>query len=160
MCAPAETLTKNRALVLNTEAAPDPAQTPATCGWLLSRKNGARGPGDAIIIGPGLRKTRLIMQEDLVTRWIKDAPRNSTLWTPSSRKLLPKLLFVTEEWSCPSWTRITWGGVDIDPGPTAVGLSMSAPTSAPLWRHLSLSKETVTSFRLGNTSVILLFSTC
>jgi hypothetical protein len=143
---------KNRSVLLDDENVPETSRSAATCGWLFTRKN--PGPGHAMILGPMLRKVRLNVQEKLVAQWIKDAPRKATFWTTRSRRLLPKLLVVLEEWTCPSWTRISWKDESLDPGPTAVGLLMSGATNAPAWMYLALSNKTTTSFSLGNTSVL------
>jgi hypothetical protein len=95
----------------------------------------------------------LNVQEDLVIQWVKDATRQGTLWTAKERKQLPKLLVVLEEWTCPSWTRISWDTKDKSPGPTAVGLLTTNAASAPIWRYLAMSEGIATSFRIGNTSV-------
>jgi hypothetical protein len=150
----------NRSVVLDNEIVPGASPSKASCGWLFTRKTGTHGPGDAITLGPSLRKVRLNLREELVTQWVKDAPRKSTLWTARGRKLLPKLLVVLDEWTGPSWTRISWGNEDCDPGPTAVGLLMTEATSAPVWRYLALSRKTTTSFKLGNTSVIVFLIIC
>lgn len=140
-----------RSFILDSLNRPVSTESRPSCGWLITRSTSVNRAGDAIILGPNLRKTWLNIQEDLVAKWVKDAPRKSTLWTSKGRKRLPKLLVVLEEWTCPSWTRISWG--ENDNGPAAVGLLTTNATNAPMWRFLAMPEETMTSFRVGNTQV-------
>jgi hypothetical protein len=111
-------------IVLGNETqAMDPDVKPL-CGWLLTRKPRANGPGNAIILGPNLCKVHLDVPMELITQWVRDAPRKATIWTARQRKLFPKhqLLVVLEQWTTPTWMRVSWDKKDCNTTRSALGL--------------------------------------
>lgn len=128
----------------------------AKSGWLFTRRRGAYGHGVGIVIGPNLRKLRLNLPTEVVLQWVKDAPKKATLWTSTHHRLLPKhrLLVVLEEWTSPTWSRISWDENDDDSEVSALGLWMpDAEAKAPSWMHLALPGQTVVCSNTGNTEV-------
>jgi len=112
-----------------------------TCGWQFIPTRGKSGLGDALVLGPQLRKSQISLDRKLVEQWVKGAPgRSSTL----SRKLvrqLPKVLVVLEEWVAPAWTHVSTSTDPSEPDyrPFAVGLN-TAPF--PEWKFLALGGDT------------------
>jgi hypothetical protein len=129
------------------------------CAWLVTRRPGQKGMGQVMVIGPNLCKVTSNIPKEVVAQWVKDAPRKSTLWTPASwKKQLPKLFVVLEEWTTPTWHRLTWGNHDSKIERTALGLlPTSSGEQAPTWQYLVLRQETTLSNRVGNGQVLLHF---
>lgn len=131
------------------------ADAKPSCGWLLTRNSGADGPGDAIILGPDLRKVDLNISTELITQWVRDAPRKATIWTDKQRKLFPRhrLLVVLERWTTPTWTRVSWDQKNCDITRSALGLLPTNNADAPRWMFLALPGQTSTSRKIGNAEV-------
>jgi hypothetical protein len=116
----------------------DPAIRPR-CAWLVTRRPGQKGRGQVMIVGPNLCKITSNIPKEVVAQWVKDAPRKSTLWTRASwKKQLPKLFVVLEEWTTPTWHRLTWGKHDSKIERSALGLLPTTGEQAPTWQYLAL----------------------
>ena len=101
-----------------------------------------------------MTKTRLTIDRTVVDQWIKDAPRMASLWSSVRQQQLPRLLLVLEEWTCPTWSRVSWEHDRQDPGPTAVGLVMTSYDTTPRWHFLRMPQDkSHLSFMIGNTPV-------
>jgi hypothetical protein len=120
-----------------------------TCGWRFVQTSGKHGLGDAIVLGPHLRKSQLSLDRRLVEQWVKGAPGKSSILARKIVRRLPKLLVVLEEWVAPTWTHVYTDPSDVEPGPCAVGLN---PTPFPEWKFVAIPGEaTLTApMRIGN----------
>lgn len=107
-----------------------------------------------MVLGPNLTKARLNIHPSIVDRWVKDAPRKTSLWSAKEGRRLPKLLVVLEEWISPTWTYVASDEKQDNPCSCAVGLAKSTEGAAPEWKFLALPNETLSApMRLGNTAV-------
>lgn len=142
-----------RALVIDNDSAPMSANIKPSCSWLFTRKPGDNGSGNGIVIGPNLRKVCLNVEKDIINQWVKDAPHKATLWSANQRKRLPKLVIVLEEWTSPTWTRISWGKKQNIAQRSAIGLIQTSETQAPTWQFLAMPGDSLISFKIGNSWV-------
>lgn len=97
--------------------------------------------GDAIVIGPNLRKSQLSLDRNLVEQWAKGAPGKSSIMDSRLVRRLPKLLVVLEEWVAPAWAHIYSNATDRDPGSFAVGLAASDRGGFPQWHFIKVPGE-------------------
>ena len=120
------------------------------CGWHLNPTSGKRGLGDALVLGPNLRKSQLSLDRKLVEQWLKGAPRKSPLLAHRLVRRPVKLLLVLEEWVAPAWTQIS-----IDPGevdaPFAVGLNA---IPSPQWMFLALPESRTFTMPMSTSSAV------
>jgi len=127
-------------------------------GWLVTIKPQERGFGDAIILGPHLRKVRLNLPKDLVIQWVKDAPRKATLWNWRERSLFPKhrLLVVLEEWISPTWCRLRGIGKEgkCDQR-AALRLVTADDDNAPTWQFIPSVENMPVSSQFCNGNAVI-----
>jgi hypothetical protein len=126
----------------------------ALCGWRFTPGDRVRGPVDAIIFGPDIRRAYVNIPRSLLDQWVKDAARKSSLWSPKELSRLPKLLVVLEKWTSSTWTRIQWDDDNGPPGTSILGLVSTGEADAPTWEYLAIPDETLNiAYKIGNTSV-------
>jgi hypothetical protein len=129
------------------------------CGWRFVPGNRNRGPVDAILFGPNIRRARLNVHRSLIDEWAKKAARKSSLWSPKELSRLPRLLVVLEKWTTPTWTHVQWDEEQDSAGESVLGLVSTGEPDAPTWQYLAMPGETLTvSYRVGNTAVPRMFS--
>jgi hypothetical protein len=125
------------------------------CAWLITRRPRGKGEGEVIVLGPNLRKIRSTVPKEIIAQWAQDAPKKSTLWTAERRRQFSKLLIVLEEWTSPTWSRLTWGKEDNEANRTAVGLLPTTDDNkASKWEYLVLPEATSLPTKVGNGQVL------